>query len=75
MFKTIKAKKQRRQRKKRLNLISKEDNSTQIFSLYQVLTAKEYAAKKQAEIDRKKAETAMKKVVAAENKERKEEEA
>jgi hypothetical protein len=40
-----------------------------------VLTTKEYAAKKQAEIDSKKAETAAKMVVAAENKHKKEEEA
>ena len=75
MFETIKAEKQRRQRGKRLNLISKEDNSAQIFPPYQVLAAKEYTAKKQAEIDTKKVETTAKKVVAIENKQRREEEA
>ena len=75
MFETVKAKKQRRQRGKRLNLIGKEDNGAQIFPPHQVLAAKEYAAKKQAEIDTKKAETTAKKVMAAENRQRKEEEA
>ena len=73
MFKTLKVKKQRRQQRKRPNLLSKEDNSTQIFPPYQVLTAKEYTVKKQAEIDSKKAETTAKKVVAAEKKQKKEE--
>ena len=40
-----------------------------------MLTAKEYTAKKQAEIDTKKVETTAKKVVAIENKQRREEEA
>ena len=75
LFETVKAEKQRRQRRKRLNLVSKEDTSTQIFPPHQVLAAKDYAAKKQADIDLKKAETAAKKVVAVENKQKKEEEA
>ena len=40
-----------------------------------MLTTKEYTAKKQVEIDTKKAETTAKKVIAAENRQRKEEEA
>ena len=40
-----------------------------------MLAAKEYTARKQAEIDSKKVETAIRKVVAVENKQRKEEEA
>jgi len=75
LFETVKTEKQRRQRGKRLNLVGKEDTGAQIFKPEQVLAAKEYAAKKQADIDTKKAETAAKKVVAAENKQRKEEEA
>ena len=40
-----------------------------------MLTTKEYTAKKQVEIDTKKAETTVKKVIAVENRQRKEEEA
>jgi hypothetical protein len=75
LFETIKTEKERRQRGKRLNLVGKEDTGAQIFSPHQVLAAKEYAATNQAEIDAEKAGKAAKKVVAAENKQRKEEEA
>ena len=61
LFETIKTE-QQRQCRKRLNLISKENNGAQIFTLSQVHAALEYAATKEARATVEKAEKVAKKV-------------
>jgi hypothetical protein len=73
LFEKIKTEKQRRQRGKRLNLVSEESNSAQIFPPSQVRVALDYAAAKKAEAG--KAAKVAKKAQAAENKQKKETEA
>jgi hypothetical protein len=75
LFKTIKTKKQQRQRGKRLNLVSKENSNAQIFPPSQVRVALDYATAKKAKAKAKKAAKTAKKAQAAENKQKKKSEA
>jgi hypothetical protein len=75
LFKTIKTKKQQKQRGKRLNLVSEESSSAQIFPPSQVRVALDYAAAKKAEAKAEKAAKTAKKAQAAKNKYKKEAEA
>jgi len=75
LLKTLKAKKKRRKCRKRLNLVSKEDSSIQLFSTNRVQAILVFKAKQEAKAATKKAEKSTKKVLAQEKKQKKEEEA
>ena len=72
---TLKNEKKRRQCRKKLNLINKEDISTQLFHSSKVYTTKAFKAEIQAKTTTEKAEKDAKKIQGVENKYRKEQEA
>ena len=72
LIETIQTEKKRRRRGKRLNLVSEEDSSAQLFPTAKVRDTLVYTAAKEALATAEKAKKAAKKAQAAENKQRKE---
>ncbi len=75
LLETLKNEKKRRARRKKLNLVSEEDNRAQLFHSSRVRATLTYKAEKEAIVTAEKAEKEAKKAQATKNKKRKEEEA
>src|SRR6266536_1846803 len=72
---TLKKEKQRRKRRKKLNLVSEEDNGAQLFYSSRVRATLAFEAEKEAKEKAERAEKDVKKALTVENKKRKEQDA